>query len=174
MEVSLEAIKELRKMTSAGISDCKEALIESQGDINKAIEILRKKGFKKVERLKDQEARQGRIESYVHFGNRLGALVEINCQTDFAARSKDFIQFCEDIALQIVAYPTEYINKEDVPEEVLKGIEDKETFFKESCLLEQSFIKEPSMTIKDYLCDIIAKLGENVVIRRFVRYELGK
>jgi len=174
MKVSLESVKELRKITSASVSDCKSALQDSGADIEKAVELLRKRGLELASQRKDRKTQEGRIESYVHTGNKLGVLLEVNSETDFVAKNSDFSQFTKDLAMQITASNPLYIKREDVPKEAIAQEKDKELFFKEHCLLEQPFIKDPSITIKDYLGNLIAKIGENIVIRRFVRYKVGE
>jgi len=174
MEVSLELIKELRKTTSASISDCRKALEEAGSDLKKAMAILRRRGLEIAQEKQDRAVREGRIESYVHLGNKLGVLLEVNCETDFVARNEDFRQFTKDVAMQIAAAGARYIKKEDVPQEVLDAEADKEAYCKENCLLLQPFIKDPSITIQDYLTSIIAKVAENIVIRRFIRYKIGE
>jgi elongation factor Ts len=173
-KIPLDLIKELRDLTSASIANCRSALEEAEGDIKKAQEILRKQGLKMALEKKEQVAKEGRIEAYVHMGNKVGVLLEVNCETDFVARNSDFTQFTKDIAMQITACDPTYIKREDVPTEVIKQEKDKEGFFKENCLFEQPFIKDPSISVRDYLGSLIAKLGENVVIRRFVRYKIGE
>jgi len=173
MKITVELIKELRNETSASISDCKKALIEAEGDLKKAKELLIKWGLEVIKK-KDRLAREGRIDAYVHFGNKIGVLVEINCQTDFVAKNSDFCQFTKDIAMQIAATEPKYINKEDVPKEIIEKEKDKEQFYKENCLLEQAFIKDPNITIKDYLGSLVAKFNEHIIIRRFARYKLGE
>ncbi|MCM8780269.1 MAG: translation elongation factor Ts [Candidatus Omnitrophica bacterium] len=174
MGASLELIKELREKTQASIADCRKALEEAGSDLKKAMEILRRRGLEIAEKKQGRVAREGRIESYVHLGNKLGVLVEVNCETDFVARNEDFRRFAQDLAMQIAASAPRYIRKEDVPQEVLEIHADKESFYKENCLLAQPFIKDPSMTIQDYLTSIIAKIGENIVIKRFTRYKIGE
>ena len=174
MGVSLESIKELRRMTSASISDCKKALQEVDGNIQKAVELLRKRGLEIVAKKQDRVTKEGRIEAYVHLGNKIGVLLEVDCETDFVARNSDFCQFTKDVAMQIAACNPLYIKKEDVPEDVIEQHKDKEQFYKDNCLFEQVFIKDPSLTIKDYLGSLVAKIGENIVIRRFVRYKVGE
>lgn len=174
MKISLEAIKELRNLTSSSIADCRKALTESKGDLKKAMEILRKMGLELAsKRSQGDSAKEGRIEAYVHMGNKVGVLLEVNCQTDFVARNSEFTQFTRDIAMHITACNPAYIKREDVPAEVLEGEKDKEQFFKDNCLLEQSFVKDPSITIKDYLGSLVAKFSENIGIRRFTRYKIG-
>lgn len=174
MKVSLESIKELRERTSASVLHCKQALEDARGDIQKAVELLRKRGLEIAGKKQKGVLYEGRIEAYVHHGNKIGVLLEVNCQTDFVARNSDFCQFTKDIAMQIAACNPAYIKKEDVPAQVIKKQKDKELFFKDNCLLEQVFIKDPTLTIKDYLGSLIAKIGENIVIRRFLRYKVGE
>jgi len=174
MEISVEAIKELRHMTSASIAHCKKALEEAEGDLKKAAVILRKKGLEIAAKKQGKAAKEGRVEAYVHLGNKIGVLVEVNCETDFVARNPDFCQFTKDLAMQIAACSPEYIKKEDVPQDVLEQGKNKDEFIKTHCLLEQPFVKDPSVTINDCLGTIVAKLGENIVIRRFVRYKIGE
>lgn len=174
MSVPLEKIKQLREATSLGVSDCRRALEDSKGDINKALEILKKRGIELAAKRSERVAKAGRIASYIHFDNRIGVLVEVNCETDFVARNEEFVKFSSDIALHIAAINPKYIKKEDVPEELTRDNDTVETFYKENCLLEQLFVKEPSIAIKDYLNSLVAKVGENIVIRRFVRFQLGQ
>lgn len=174
MKISLDLIKELRRISSASISDCKKALQESGADIKKAIELLRKRGLEISQVRKDSLVKEGRIEAYVHMGNKIGVLVEVSCETDFVAKNSDFCQFTKDVAMQIAACNPLYIKREDVPAGVLKQEKDKELFLKNNCLLEQVFIKDPNITVKDYLGSLIAKMAENIVIRRFVRYKIGQ
>jgi elongation factor Ts len=173
-KISLDLIKDLRKTSQASISDCKKALEESGGDTDKAIKLLRKRGLEIARAKKARPAREGRIESYVHTGNKLGVLLEVNCETDFVSRNPDFCQFTKDLAMQITATSPLYIKKEDVPKKAIDKLDDKEVFYKENCLLEQAFIKDPVITIKDLLADLVAKLSENIIIRRFIRYKLGE
>ena len=173
MSASVELIKKLRNITSASISDCKSALQETSGDIQKAAEWLRQRGLEMASKKQDRISREGRIEAYVHLGNKIGVLLEVDCETDFVARNSDFCQFTKDIAMQIAACQPQYIKKEDVPQDLLAQEKDKELFFRNNCLLEQVFIKDPGMTIKDYLGSTVVKLGENIVIRRFTRYQIG-
>ena len=190
-----EAIKKLREKTSAGIMDCKKALKEAAGNVEKAIEILRKKGIKLATLKMGRAAREGRVESYIHSNAKIGVLVEINCETDFVGRNEDFRTFVKDVCMQIAAAKPKYVKKEDIPASVLekekeilsatiknkpkpaleKILEGKlEKFYEESCLLEQPFIKDSKIKIKDQLHSLIAKIGENIVVRRFVRYQLGE
>lgn len=173
-KISLDSIKDLRNSTQASISDCKKALEQAAGDMEKAVKLLRKRGLEIVKAKKQRATQQGRVESYVHLGNKLGVLLEVNCETDFVARSEDFCRFAKDLAMQIAACNPPYIAKEDVPKKAIDKVDDKEEFYKNHCLLEQAFIKDPTITIKDLLVDLVAKLSENVVIHRFIRYKVGE
>ncbi|PIU41402.1 MAG: translation elongation factor Ts [Candidatus Omnitrophica bacterium CG07_land_8_20_14_0_80_42_15] len=191
----LDAIKELREKTSAGMMDCKRALKEANGDINKAIEILRKKGIALASKKASRTAKDGVIESYIHLGSKIGVLLEVNCESDFVARNKDFKIFVKDVAMQIAASHPRYISKEDVPVDVIekekeiikaqmkgkpenvieKIAEGKlEKFYEEACLLNQPFIKDMNIKVRDYLTSMVAKIGENIVVRRFTRYQVGE
>lgn len=172
MKISLEKIKALRDSTLCGVIECKKALEEAEGNIQKAKEILRKKGLKILEEKKQHLSKEGCIGSYVHFGGKIAALVELSCETDFVARTEEFLNFAKDLAMQITATCPQYISREDVPKTELKEIEDKEKFFKEVCLLEQPFIKDQSLSIKDCLATLSAKIKENITIKRFVRFSL--
>jgi len=174
MKAPLELIKELRKKTSASISDCRKALEESGADIARATELLRKRGLEIAAAKSDRTTKEGRVEAYVHLGNKIGVLLEVDCETDFVARNSDFCQFTKDVAMQIAACNPTYIKSEDVPKDVIEKQKDKELFFKDNCLLEQVFIKDPGLTIKDCLTSLVAKIGENIVIRRFIRYKVGE
>ncbi|MCK5579662.1 MAG: translation elongation factor Ts [Candidatus Omnitrophica bacterium] len=171
---SLELIKELRESTSCGVIDCKNALVEAQGDLNKAKEILQKRGLELAAKKGSRLAKEGRIESYVHMGNKIAVLVEVNCETDFVARNEDFCQFTKDLAMHIAALNPKYIKEEEVPEEVLNEAEDPKAFVKEGCLLNQPFVKDQGKTIQEYLNELIAKIGENILINRFIRYKVGE
>jgi len=197
LAVSTELIKELRERTGVGIMDCKKALIECNGDIEKAIEYLRKKGIATAQKRGARETKEGQIHAYIHPGGKIGVLVEVNCETDFTARTEDFKNFVKDIAMQIAAQNPIAVKREDIPPEVVEKekeiyasqareegkpekvieriVEGKlKRFFSEACLLEQPFIKNPDITVQDLLNELIAKTGENIVIRRFVRYQLGE
>lgn len=197
LSVKTEDIKKLREMTGAGILDCKQALIESKGNFEIAIEWLRQNGLSALSKRAERVAKEGLVDSYIHFGGRVGVLIEVNCETDFVARNAEFKQFVHDLCLQIAAQAPLYITREDVPDDVLKKereiyyeqikeenkpdhIKEKiiegriEKFFEQVCLLDQPFVKDQEMTIRDYLGEIAGKLGENIVIRRFVRYVLGE
>lgn len=195
--VSAAAVKELREKTGAGMLDCKKALESANGDMNKAIEVLREKGLAAAANKAGRVATEGAVGSYIHGGGRIGVLVEINCETDFVAKTDQFKDFVKDIAMHISASNPKYINRDEVPQdelekerEILKAqalnegkpahIVDKmvegrlSKYFEEFCLLEQSFIKDPDKTIETLVREKIATIGENISIRRFVRFELGE
>lgn len=173
-KISVDLIKDLRSRSHASIADCKQALEQARGDIEEALKFLRKRGMEIARDKSGRLTREGRIEAYVHPGNKIGVLLEVNCETDFVARSDDFCKFTRDLAMQIAASSPDYIKRDDVPKDVKNKIGDDEGFYKENCLLEQQFIKDLSITIKDYLGAIVGKIGENIVIRRFVRYKIGQ
>jgi elongation factor Ts len=173
MTVSVESIKELRNLSSASIADCKKALHDSKGDVTQAFALLRKRGLEKVAAKGDRVAKEGRVEAYVHLGNKIGVLLEVDCETDFVSKNESFAQFSKDVAMQIAACSPAYIAKEDVPAETVESLDDKEQFFKTHCLMEQPFIKDPGLTIKDYLGSLVAKFNEKIVLRRFARYKIG-
>lgn len=189
-------IKELREKTGAGMMDCKKALTESQGDFEKAVDLLRQKGLATALKKAGRTASEGLIESYIHMG-KIGTIVEVNCETDFVARTDDFKELVKDIAMHITAANPLYLTREDVPQNVLerekdiyrsqitdkpshiveKIVEGKlEKFYRDNCLLDQIFIKDPEQrkNIKDIITEKIAKLGENIIIRRFTRFQLGE
>ena len=195
--ISASSVKELREMTGAGIMDCKKALQEADGDKEKAIDILREKGISAAAKKADRIAAEGIVESYIHMGGRIGVMVEVNCETDFVAKTPEFKSFVRDIAMHVAATDPQYLSKEDVPEkdvarekEILRAqalsegkpekIVDRmvegrlEKYFKEICLLEQAFVKDPDKTIRDIVNEQISRVGENIRIRRFVRYEMGE
>lgn len=176
MTISIEIIKQLREMTLASISDCKNALEEANGDLKLANEILKKKGLEVAAKRAGRETKQGRVEAYVHLGNKIGVLVEVNSETDFVAKNEEFIRFSKDIAMQIAATDPRYVKKEDVSEKDISSLDEQEKkdFFKANCLLSQPFIKDVKMTIQDYLNSLIAKIGENIIVRRFSRFKLGE
>ena len=174
MKISLETIKELREMTCASVAHCKKALEETGGDIKKAAILLRKQGLEIAAIKQSRAAKEGRVEAYIHHGNKIGVLLEVNCESDFVARNSDFQQFTKDVAMQIAATSPAYIKRDEVPADVLEQEKNKEDFIKSSCLLEQPFVKDTSLTINDYLGTIVAKIGENIVVRRFTRYKIGE
>ncbi|MDD4908793.1 MAG: elongation factor Ts [Candidatus Omnitrophica bacterium] len=174
MAVQLDLIKKLREKSSASIGDCRNALEEAGQDIEKAVLILRRRGMELADKKQDRVSKEGRIEAYVHAGNKIGVLLEVNSETDFVARNSDFCQFAKDVAMQIAACNPAYIRREDVPAEITKEQADFDEFCKQSCLMEQAFIKNPSLSIKDLLADLITKIGENIVIRRYARYKIGE
>lgn len=174
MGISVDLIKQLRELTCASVAHCKKALEETGGDIKKAAQQLRKQGLEIAAKKGSRSTKEGRIEAYVHMGNKVGVLLEVDCESDFVARNSDFCQFTKDLAMQITACGPSYIKKEEVPASVLEEEKSKEEFIKSNCLLEQAFVKDPSITIKDYLGSIVVKLGENIVVRRFVRFKIGE
>jgi len=197
MDISAELIKDLRQRTGAGVMDCKTALKESSGDMETAIDFLRRKGLATAAKKAGRIATDGLIASYIHAGGKMGVLVEVNCETDFVARTEDFQTFVKNIAMHVAAANPQYILREEVPPHVLekerdiyrsqarelgkpekvieKIVEGKvERFFSEVCLLEQTYIKDTDVTVKEVLDSMIAKIGENISIRRFARFQLGE
>ncbi len=168
MEITVDMIKDLRDRTGAGIMDCKRALEEADGDSNKAENILRDKGFSDAAKRVGRETNEGVIDAYIHAGARLGALVEVDCETDFVARTEDIKGLAHDLAMQVAAMPsTSYVEPSEVAEDDSRPIQ-------EVVLLEQSFIKDPSRTVNDVVQEVRAKVGENIKIRRFARFALGE
>ena len=197
MEISAQTVKELREKTGAGMMDCKKALTESGGDMEKAIDNLRKKGLATAQKKSGRVAAQGMVGHYIHMGGKTGVLVEVNCETDFAARSDDFQALVKDIAMQIAAMNPRYVRREDVTEEDLnrekeiyreqakasgkpdnivdKIIEGKlKDYYKDACLYDQPFVKDDKMTIEQLITNAIGKIGENIRVRRFTRYVTGE
>lgn len=195
--VTAKMVKELRERTGAGMMDCKKALVATEGDIEKAIDELRTKGLASAAKKASRVASEGVVTSYIHAGNRIGVLVEVNCETDFVGKTPEFKQLAYDIAMQIAASNPEFISREDVPEQVIahereilraqameegkpekvidKMVEGRlDKFYKERCLLEQQFIKDPDKTVQQLIHENVAKIGENINVRRFARYELGQ
>jgi elongation factor Ts len=166
LQVSAETIKELREKCGAGVMDCRNALIESEGNIDKAFEALQAKGFLKAAKKADRVTGQGLVESYIHTGGRVGALIELNCETDFVARTDEFKSLAHDVAMQVAAMCPLYLSEADRPA-------DCEVEANNACLLLQPFIKEPSKSINDLITEVIARTGENIRLKRFVRFELG-
>lgn len=169
MKVSPAAIKALRQKTSASLSDVRAALASADGDEAKAMELLRKRGAEVAQARQGRATGQGRIESYVHHDGRLGVVVEVDCETDFVARTSEFTQFCRDVAMQVAAMNPRHVRKEDIPADAAQGAEELAAI----CLLEQPFVKDQAITVGALLTQLIAKTGENVVIRRFVRFAVG-
>jgi len=197
MEITAKLVNELRQRTGIGMMDCKKALQESKGDITEAITILRKKGYARAKDKMSREASEGIVGSYIHMNNKLGVLVEVNCESDFVARTEDFQQLVKDIAMHIAAANPKYLSSEDVPGDILEQekeiireqfkdsnkppeIIDKivtgklEKFYSEVCLLDQPFIKDDKVSITKHIAFYIAKLGENIKVQRFARFALGE
>lgn len=197
MDISAEAVKKLREKTGVGLMDCKEALKQSNGDMDKALDYLREKGLAKLQKRMGRVASEGTIASYIHTGGKVGVMVEVNCETDFVAKTEQFQEFARDIAMQITAANPFYVKREDVPADLIakekeiykkqalesgkpekiieKIAEGKlEKFYQEICLVEQSYIKNPDLTIKELLEELIVKMGEKILINRFVRFQLGE
>jgi elongation factor Ts len=197
LTVSAAQVKELRESTGAGVLDCRKALQENNGDFDKAVAFLREKGLAAAAKKVGREAREGAVELYSHGGGRVGVMVEVNCETDFVARTEQFRAFAHDLALQVAAANPRYLDLADVPAEVVEGektiarnraiqegkpekVLDKivegrmEKFYQEVCLLQQPFVKDESLTIAELLKQTVATIGENVIVRRFARWELGE
>ncbi|HID30778.1 MAG TPA: translation elongation factor Ts [Desulfobacterales bacterium] len=195
--ISAQMIMELRKRTNAGVLDCKEALKDADGDMEKAVDFLRKKGLATALKRAGRETSEGLIHSYIHTGGKIGVLVEVNCETDFVAKTDEFRSFVKNLAMHIAATRPLGIRREDIPEQVIRREEEiyraqaeetgkpekildkivqgkMEKFYKESCFLDQQYIKDPDITTQDLIHDMIAKTGENITVRRFVRYQLGE
>ncbi len=170
MQVSTTAIKDLREKTGAGVMDCKKALLEAEGNLEKAIEILNQRGIALARKKAERVADQGIIEAYVHPGGRIGVLVEVNCETDFVARTDEFKDLAHNLALQIAAMCPQFISPEDMAQETET---ETDADAKTACLLLQPYIKEPDKTVQDIVTETIAKVGENIKVRRFIRFELG-
>lgn len=196
VEISAELVKQLREKSGAGIMDCKNALKECDGDIQKASDFLRKKGLATAAKRAGRSMSEGVVESYIHMGGKLGVLVEVNCETDFVAKNDDFKEFTKNVAMQIAATSPVGIREEDVPEEIVnrereiyrgqalemgkpekmieKIVEGKmNKFFKENCLMNQTYVRNPELTIADLINELIAKIGENITIKRFERFQIG-
>ncbi len=197
MAISASDVKTLREMTGVGMMDCKKALTEANGNLDRAVEILREKGIASASKKGGRIAAEGIVESYIHMGGKIGVLIEVNCETDFVAKTPEFKSFVRDVAMHVAAANPQYLSREEVPADVLEkereilraqarneGKPEKiiermvegrvEKFYKDNCLLDQQFVKDPDMTIAQYVTDRIQKTGENVKIRRFVRYEMGE
>ena len=168
MEISVEMIRDLRQKTGAGVMDCKKALEQADGNFEKAEDVLREQGLSSAAKKVGRETREGLVHAYIHTGGRVGALVQLDCETDFVARTPEFQELAHNLAMQIAAMPsTSYISKDDIEEEEKRPIE-------EISLLDQSYIKDPSRTVNDIIQDAIARVGENVKVRRFSRFALGE
>ena len=195
--INATMVKQLREKTGAGMMDCKQALVECDADIDKAVDFLRAKGLATARKRAGRAMTEGTIQSYIHMGGKLGVLVEVNCETDFVAKNEDFVDFAKNIAMHIAASNPLGIRAEDVPEEIVnrekeiyktqaletgkpenvieKIIDGKmNKFFKENCLLNQAYVRDPDRTVEDLLNELIAKIGENITIKRFVRYQTGE
>ena len=166
MKISVEAVKELRNRTNVGISDCNKALSEVGGDMEKAIEFLKQRGAAIAEKKRDELVTEGVIEAYIHHTRHIGALVELNCETDFVARTDEFRKLARDLAMQVAATSPQFISSEEMPPKA-------ETDPQEACLLSQPFIKDPTRTVQEVIVEAIAKVGENIKVGRFARFELG-
>ncbi|MCE5244830.1 MAG: translation elongation factor Ts [Desulfobacteraceae bacterium] len=197
MEITAAMVKELREKTNVGMMDCKKALQDAGGDMEKAVDLLRQKGLAKAMKRAGREATEGVIQSYIHSGSRIGVLLEVNCETDFAAKSADFLEFAKNVAMHIAAANPLGIQEEDIPQDVIereraiymaqaaesgkpanileKMVEGKmRKFFEDTLLLQQKYVKDPEKTVHDYLNELTAAIGEKIQIRRFVRYQLGE
>jgi elongation factor Ts len=196
MEITTQMVKELRQATGAGVLDCRKALEAADGDFDKAVTMLREKGLAAAAKKASREAKEGLIGNYVHPGAKMAAIIEVNCETDFVARTPEFQALVKDLAMQVVAACPRWLSPEDVPAEVIeqekaiyrKQLEEEgkpehimdriiegklKKFYDENCLLEQAFIKDPDIKIKDMVTNAVARLGENIRIRRFARFEVG-
>jgi elongation factor Ts len=190
-------VKQLREKSGAGMMDCKQALVECDADIDKAVDFLRKKGLATAQKRAGRAMTEGTIQSYIHMGGKLGVLVEVNCETDFVAKNEDFVQFAKNMAMHIAATNPLGVRPEEVPEETVQRERDiyqaqaletgkpenvitkivdgkMNKFFKENCLLNQPYVRDPDLTVEDVLNELIAKIGENITIRRFVRFQTGE
>ncbi len=196
MKITSQMVKELRDKTNAGMMDCKRALEETEGDLEKAVDLLRQKGLSVAAKRADRATSEGNIECYVHAGGKLAVMVEVGCETDFVAKTDDFLAFSKDIAMHIAAVGPLAISREEVPQDMVErerdiyvnqakeagkpeNIIDKivtgkvDKYVAENCLMEQKFIKNPDLTVQDMLNELIAKMGENISVKRFARYQLG-
>lgn len=167
MEISASLVKDLRTRSGAGVIDCRNALIKTEGDMDKALALLKEQGVTKAKKKTERTTKQGLVESYIHTGGRVGAIIEINCETDFVARTEDFKNLAHDLAMQVTACAPVCVAKEDMKE-------DEEADPETACLLLQPFIKDPSQTIQDVITTVVAKTGENIKVGRFIRFELGE
>ena len=196
-EISAAIVKQLREKTGAGMMDCKKALLEVKGDMEKAVEFLRKKGLATAQKRAGRAMTEGMIQSYIHMTGKLGVMVEVNCETDFVAKNEDFQEFAKNIAMHIAASNPLGIKPEDIPEEIVENEKDiyraqaqdmgkpenildkivegkLQKFYQENCLLNQPFVRDPDISVADLMNELIAKIGENITIKRFVRYQIGE
>jgi len=196
-EIKAAMVKQLREKTGAGMMDCKKALLEVKGDMDKAIEFLRKKGLATAQKRAGRAMTEGRIQSYIHMTGKLGVMVEVNCETDFVAKNEDFQEFAKNIAMHIAASNPLGIKPEDIPEEIVESEKDiyraqaldmgkpenildkivegkLKKFYQENCLLNQPFVRVPDISVADLMNELIAKIGENITVKRFVRYQIGE
>ena len=167
MEIAVDQIKALRELTGAGIMECRNALQEAEGDLSKAQQILKDKGIARAESKASRETREGVVEAYIHSGSRIGALVEVNCETDFVSRIPEFKELAHHLTMQVAAMAPEYVDRAEMPEDDPRNPE-------EVCLLQQPFIKDPSIVVQDLVTELAARVGENVRVRRFARFALGE
>ena len=197
MEITASLVKELREKTGVGMMDCKKALKETDGDVDLSIEYLRKKGIATAQKRGGRTTSEGQVQAYIHAGGKIGVLVEVNCETDFSGKTEDFSQFVKDVAMQIAATDPIAVDRDNIPSDILdkekeiyatqakesgkpekiidKIVEGKmKKFYSETVLMEQAYVKNPDLTVTDRLNEVIAKTGENIVIRRFARYQLGE
>ena len=197
LNISAQLVKELRERTGAGFSDCRSALVETRGNVEAAIDVLRKKGQAAAQKKATRQATEGLIGHYIHAGGKIGVIIEVNCESDFVARTEDFQRLCHDVAMHIAALDTRYVRREEVTQEILdrereiykaqaratgkpepvieKIVNGKmEKFYEENCLYEQHFIKDESVTVGELVSQMIHKLGENISIRRYVRFKVGE
>jgi elongation factor Ts len=196
-EIKAAMVKQLREKTGAGMMDCKKALLEVKGDMDKALEFLRKKGLATAQKRAGRAMTEGMIQSYIHMTGKLGVMVEVNCETDFVAKNEDFQEFAKNIAMHIAASNPLGIKPEDIPEEIVENEKDiyraqaqdmgkpenildkivegkLKKFYQENCLLNQPFVRDPDISVADLMNELIAKIGENITIKRFVRYQIGE
>lgn len=196
-EINAAIVKQLREKTGAGMMDCKKALLEVKGDMDKALEFLRKKGLATAQKRAGRAMTEGTVQSYIHMTGKLGVMVEVNCETDFVAKNEDFQEFAKNIAMHIAASNPLGIKPEDIPEEIVENEKDiyraqaldmgkpenildkivegkLKKFYQENCLLNQPFVRDPDISIADLMNELIAKIGENITIKRFVRYQIGE
>jgi len=166
LEISIEMIKELRNQCGAGIMECRNALLEVSGDVKKALQILKERGLLKAQKRADRVTAQGLVEAYIHTGGRIGALIEVNCETDFVARTDEFKGLAHELALQVAALSPQFVSEEEIPEGA--NVEPQA-----ACLLLQPYIRDPGKTVRDVIVETMAKIGENIRVRRFARFELG-